>query len=104
MSAGDALEAGAQRRRVERAERHPVDAAPRADGQLLLGVLVRDARAAEAQQLLPLADDLDLVGARPCEQLLDHTPTCTLRKRAGTVPWPMWATCSGSPLLQDGSP
>ena len=39
-------------------------------------------------------------------RLIGHfmIPTCTLRKRAGAAPWPVWATCSGWPLPQLGVP
>ena len=93
-----------QRLRVGRAGGAPGPAAAGAQRQLLLGVLVGDPRAAEAQQLLPLAQQLDVFGAERLEQLRDQTPTCTSRKRPGTVPCPMWATWSGSPLLHDGMP
>src|SRR4051794_40090086 len=104
MAPRDTGEPLADRLRVERALRDPHGAAAGADGQLLLGALVRDPRAAEAKQLLALAQHLDLIGLCGGEQLLDHRPTWTSRKRAGTVPWPMCATCSGSPLLHDGRP
>ena len=85
-------QAGSRHLGIERAERHPCVAAPGAERDLLLGVLVGEPRAAEAQQVLPLAQELDVIGACALEQLGDHNPTCTSRKRAGTVPWPTWAT------------